>query len=79
MITKVIASYPCGSKQYFNNNNPKLVGLKLNGVRPHLLQIFTDGLIEEKEIKQLAWYTRLVHVTKGRLTVDGEFLSLLTP
>jgi len=78
MITKVIVTFPCGTKKYFNLPNTILHGLKVNGRRPHLLQVFTDGLIEEKEIKQLAWYTRLVHVTKGRLTVDGEFLSLLT-
>jgi len=74
MIIKTIATFPCGSKKFFGTN-VYAKGVKVNCVRPHLIEVFISSITPEEKIWIYTGLSRVVHPTKGRVTINGEFMS----
>ena len=73
MISRVIACFPGGHKKVFDHPK-RILGLKHNGTRPHLLQVFGDHFCDgdKREIHQ---YKFVIHPCHGRMTLNGEFVT----
>jgi len=71
MIIKVIAVFSNGGKIIREGTGRLLKGIKLNGERPHLIQIFTDDGTYTAE--DVADYHSVAHPVHGKITVDGEY------
>ena len=73
MIIKTIATFPSGVKSYFNRTNPILRGLKKNGQRPVLMQIFIkeNEPVVQEDIEIICKLAMFSTMPAGRVTING--------
>lgn len=77
MITKLIATFPCGNKRIRSNDGASVYfkGIKLSGSRPHLIQVFGRDFNDQEKDFIYHESKMVTHPYKGLVTLNGEFIS----
>ena len=73
MITKLIVTFPCGTKKYFAGGISQK-GMKIANNRPHLVQVFVNGPPGEHDEFILRQLKYILHPIHRMITINGEFL-----
>lgn len=80
MFTKIIITYPDGSKIIRNKNelnykcNRYFYGLKRNFTRPILFQVFGKDFTEDDLLHIRSEFSFVIDPLKGLITINGEFI-----